>query len=151
MLTSRRGLAGFHGRLALRGRHAAELSHQLRAAASALLAQRGRRYRELRQRLEARDLARRLAAMRGRLAAADGRLAGSTQRARHRADTRFRALAGRLENLSPLAVLGRGYAVCWNAAQTEIIRRADAVAPGDRVRITLSAGELACRVENTGS
>jgi exodeoxyribonuclease VII large subunit len=50
--------------------------------------------------------------------------------------------------LSPLAVLGRGYAVCWNEAGTSIIRSARAVAPGETVKITLAEGRLACRVED---
>ena len=39
--------------------------------------------------------------------------------------------AARLESLSPLAVLGRGYAVCWNADRTAIIREASATKAGD--------------------
>ena len=57
-------------------------------------------------------------------------------------------LAARLDALSPLAVLGRGYALCWNASRTAIIRTASTVAPGDRVRVTLADGELGCRVED---
>jgi exodeoxyribonuclease VII large subunit len=148
-LNRRRGLAGFHARLALRGRHAAELTHELRSAVRAQLETRAREFRELRQRLEQRDLARRLAAIRGRLSVADGRLGGAVQLAQHRADARFRTLAGRLENLSPLAVLGRGYAVCWNADKTAIVRSAASVDPGDVVRVTLANGELGCRVENS--
>jgi exodeoxyribonuclease VII large subunit len=49
--------------------------------------------------------------------------------------------------LSPLAVLGRGYAVCWNAGKTAIVRSASSVSPGDRVHVTLAAGEIECRVE----
>ena len=111
---------------------------------------RARVYRALRQRLEQRDLARRLASMHARLNTADGRLTGAADRARHRADARFRALAGRIENLSPLAVLGRGYAVCWNADKTAIVRSAATVSPGDTVRVTLSSGEIGCRVEDNG-
>jgi exodeoxyribonuclease VII large subunit len=133
-------------RLAMRGRHAAELTHQLRRAGVALLVRRERGYRSLRLRLEARDLRRHLAAIRGRLTSANGRLTVAATRRRHRADSRLRTLAGRLENLSPLAVLARGYAVCWNADRTAIIRRASAVSPGDRVRVTLHEGELACEV-----
>ena len=146
LLASRRGLAAFHARIALRGRHAGELSHQLGAAMRALLEARGRRYRALRQRLEQRDLARGLAAMRGRLGGADARLAASAERTRLRADGRFRALAGRLESLSPLAVLGRGYAVCWNEGRTAIVRSAATVAAGDRVHVTLASGEIDCTV-----
>jgi exodeoxyribonuclease VII large subunit len=147
VLSSRRGLAGYHARVAMRGRHATELTHQLREAMRHTIDARARGYRALRQRLEQRDLARRLAAIRARLVAAESRLAGAAGRARHRSDTRFRALAGRLENLSPLAVLGRGYAVCWNADKTAIVRSAESVAPGDAVRVTLATGEIGCRVE----
>ena len=151
VLSSRRGLAGFHARLAMRGRHAAELTHQFRSVMRLAIEARARGFRALKQRLEQRDLARRLSIMKGRLTTADGRLAGAAGRTRHRADSRFRALAGRLENLSPLAVLGRGYAVCWNDDRTAIIRSAQSVAAGDRVHVTLATGEIACRVETTAA
>ena len=146
LLSSRRGLAGFHGRIALRGRHAAELTHALRHAMRASIEGRARSFRALRQRLEQRDLARRLASMRTRLTGATARLSAANGRTRHRADARFRALAGRLENLSPLAVLGRGYAVCWNEDKTAIVRSAATLAPGDAVQVTLAQGEIDCRV-----
>ncbi len=149
VLSSRRGLASYHARLTLRGRHAAELAHQLDSAMRLTVDTRARTYRALRQRLEQRDVARRLGSIHARLNAADGRLTGAADRARHRAEARFRALAGRLENLSPLAVLGRGYAVCWNADKTAIVRSAATVAPGDAVRVTLASGEIGCRVEKT--
>src|SRR5262249_10768121 len=133
VLSSRRGLAGYHARVAMRGRHAAELTHQLQGTLRQGMDARARTYPALRQRLEQRDLARRLAAIRARLVAARGRLSGAAGRTRHRADVRFRALAGRLENLSPLAVLGRGYAVCWNADKSVVVRSAASVAPGDAV------------------
>lgn len=145
-LVTRRGLAGWQTRLAMRGRHAAELTHQLRRAAVAHIARRERTYRTLGLRLEARDLRRHLAGIRGRLATADGRLGTAAGRSHHRSESRLRSLAGRLENLSPLAVLARGYAVCWNADRTAIIRRASAAAPGDRVHVTLHEGELECDV-----
>jgi exodeoxyribonuclease VII large subunit len=145
-LSSRRGLAGWHARLALRGRHAAELTYQLRRTATAQVARRDRAYRTLRLRLEARDLRRHLSAIRSRLTAAGGRLQSAAGTSRHRAQSRLASVAGRLENLSPLAVLARGYAVCWNADRTAIIRSASAVAPGDRVRVTLQNGELHCDV-----
>ena len=146
LLSSRRGLTGWQTRLAMRGRHAAELTYQLRRNAGAQVARRERAFRTLRLRLEARDLRRHVAAMRSRLSNANGRLGTATAAARHRADSRVASLAGRLENLSPLGVLARGYAVCWNADRTAIIRSAAAVSPGDRVRVTLQEGELHCDV-----
>jgi exodeoxyribonuclease VII large subunit len=148
LLSSRRGLAAFPARLAMGARLTAELTHHLRNAARALIAQQSREYRTLRQRLEARDLPRRLASIHSRLTAAEGRLTTAARRAQHRSDAHFRALAGRLENLSPLAVLGRGYAVCWNGDKTAIIRSAASVSAGDTVRVTLASGELSCSVND---
>jgi exodeoxyribonuclease VII large subunit len=146
VLSSRRGLTGWQTRLAMRGRHAAELTYQLRRIAVGQVARRERAFRTLGLRLEARDLRRHVSAMRSRLSNAQGRLGTAAAAARHRADSRVASLAGRLENLSPLGVLARGYAVCWNADRTAIIRSAAAVSAGDRVRVTLHEGELHCDV-----
>jgi exodeoxyribonuclease VII large subunit len=146
LLASRRGLSGWPSGVATRGRRIAELTHRLRTAGTAVVSRRQQQYRALRLALEARDVRRRLAGIRGRLTAADGRLHAAALRNRDRADSRFRVLVGRLDNLSPLAVLARGYAVCWNEDRTAIIHRAAAVRPGDRVRVTLHEGELHCDV-----
>jgi exodeoxyribonuclease VII large subunit len=105
-------------------------------------------YQALRATLESFDIRVRLGGIGRRLAAADGRRAGGIAQRRHRADARLRSAAARLDALSPLAVLGRGYAVCWNADRTAVIRDATAVAEGDHVRVTLSRGELECNVLN---
>ena len=59
---------------------------------------------------------------------------------------RFAGAVAKLDALSPLKVLGRGYAV----ARTEdggILRSSDQVQPGDRIRLRLAQGSLGCRVE----
>jgi exodeoxyribonuclease VII large subunit len=145
-LEARPGYAGFHGRLVMRGRHAGELTHEMRRAMRAAVARRERAYQALRLKLETFDLRRRLGQIRTRLAAAEGRLGAAAARRRHAADARLRGAAARLDSLSPLAVLGRGYAVCWNADRTAIVRDAAAVTPGDEVRVTLARGELEARV-----
>ena len=148
VLTSRRGLAGWHVRVAMQGRHVSELTHGLRRATTALIARRAREHQARAARLEARDVRRGLAAIKSRLAAADTRLHVTARRVHERTAARFTALAGRLEMLSPLAVLARGYAVCWNEDRTAIIRQASAVAPGDVVRVTLHEGEIDCEVRS---
>jgi exodeoxyribonuclease VII large subunit len=150
LLTSRRGLAGWQTRVALQGRHVAEVTHRLRQSMSALIAKRARAYQMRRSRLEARDVRRALAAMRGRLHTADSQLRAAAQRHPDRARANLQVLVGRLETLSPLAVLARGYAVCWNEHRSAIVRRADDVNVGDRVRVTLSEGELDCEVRRHG-
>ena len=49
--------------------------------------------------------------------------------------------------LSPLSILQRGFSLCRDAQGT-IIKNATAVDPGDKVRVTLAAGELDCNVES---
>jgi exodeoxyribonuclease VII large subunit len=147
-LLARPGYAGVRGRVAMRGRHAADLTHELRRGLRAQLSSRERIYQSLRLGLETFDLRRRLGGIRTRLVTADGSLARASARGRHRAEGRVRGAAARLHALSPLAVLGRGYAVCWNADRTVAIRDSAAVAVGDRLRVTLAQGELDCDVIN---
>jgi exodeoxyribonuclease VII large subunit len=145
-LTGRPAFAGYRGRLANRERQVAELEHGLTRLAHERLRRCDRQLQQLWRRLDTCDLGRRLATIRTRLVAADGRLRGAVDRRVHLANVRLRASAGRLDTLSPLAVLGRGYAVCWNAERSAVVRDAAEASPGDRVRVTLARGELDCEV-----
>ena len=149
VLSGRTALAGFPTRLALRGRDVTELTHRLDQQARARLAGRERLLTQLRRQLEAFDLGRRLGGIRTRLATSDGRLRTALLRRQDRAESRLRESVGRLDTLSPLAVLGRGYAVAWNADRTRALRRASDVHAGDRIRVTLASGELDCDVRST--
>ena len=148
-LESRPAFSHLRARIAMRGRDTAELSHRLREAMADRRAIADRRLQGLRLRLEARDLRRGLAGMGARLAAARVALGSIALRARDRRAARLGELAGRLDSLSPLAVLGRGYAVCWTGDRSAIVRDATQVEAGDRVRVTLGRGELACTVDDT--
>jgi exodeoxyribonuclease VII large subunit len=55
--------------------------------------------------------------------------------------------AGRLESLSPLAVLGRGYSLTSRLDDGRLVRRASEVQLGDRLRTRLADGELHSLVE----
>jgi exodeoxyribonuclease VII large subunit len=148
-LNRRTAFSGYGARLAMRGRHCADTTHALRDVARAGLSRRTRRYQSLRLALEQFDLRRRLGAIRARLIGVDGALRGAVMTRSHLAESQLQNCAARLESLSPLGVLGRGYAVCWNADRTQVIRKASEVSAGERVRVTLSQGELTCNVDST--
>ena len=153
LLTSARGLATVPARLAMRSRHVSELTHLLARSTRAALQGRERQQAAMRQRLDARAPGRRLQELLMAVSSATERLMAAAERTRHRHDAAFRALAGRLGNLSPLGVLARGYALCWDDARKRLVRDASVMSPGERVRVTLSRGELECsveRVEPTG-
>lgn len=133
----------------MRDRDVEEQRLTLRHLLSDRIARLGQRFDALRRRLEQRDVRRVAAELRTRLVRADARLVAAVSARRAAADAGTRELAARLHSLSPLAVLGRGYAVCWNEARTGIIRSSAVVQPGDAVQVTLAEGELACRVERT--
>ena len=145
-LERRPGFAGWPARLAMRGRHCAEATHALRHAARAAVHKRLRAYHSLRLQLEQFDLRRRLGTVRTRLVHVDAALRVAVTHAHSQAGTRLQTGVARLESLSPLAVLGRGYAVVWDASRTRVIRRSSEVDPGSGVRVTLSEGELDCSV-----
>lgn len=61
--------------------------------------------------------------------------------------SRLELAAGRLDALSPLAILQRGYAICKDE-RGAILRDAASVSLGDRVAVNLAKGGLDCRVED---
>lgn len=61
---------------------------------------------------------------------------------------RLGATAARTEALSPLAVLGRGYALCQDDSGS-LLRNADDTAVGAKVRVQLARGRLRCEVTHT--
>lgn len=71
--------------------------------------------------------------------------AASSHAIRRMLDTRrrrFGELAARLDALSPLAVLGRGYALARRAEDERIVRRAADVAVGDELEVQLGEGAI---------
>ena len=90
----------------------------------------------------------RVANGRHRLERLDARMRSETRHALAQAQHRLRSAVGRLDSLSPLAVLGRGYSLT-RTPTGEIVRSARQVSAGDDVRVLLHQGTLECRVAAT--
>lgn len=60
----------------------------------------------------------------------------------------FKSQVDRLDALSPLAILKRGYSLCTHLDDEKIISQVGDVDKGDLIRIILSDGGLICQVQN---
>lgn len=80
----------------------------------------------------------------GRLEALDQRLKRAVQRNLERQKHRLAVTASKLDMLSPLAVLGRGYVLVKNEAGG-LVPRAAMVAPGQRLKLRFEDGEVGCQ------
>src|SRR5262249_32530365 len=63
-------------------------------------------------------------------------------------EAKLGALAGKLESLSPLNVLSRGYSLTRIPGSKKIVRTVDDVAIGEVVEILISDGQLTAKVES---
>ena len=86
------------------------------------------------------DLARRLDEL-------ETRAAQAVRRAMQAARQQTGNLAARLESLSPLAVLGRGYSLTQRTADGRIVRDASDLSPGDEIATRFAHGQALSRVE----
>jgi exodeoxyribonuclease VII large subunit len=63
----------------------------------------------------------------------------------------LRAVCGRLEALSPVAILARGYAVALRLPERSVIGSASVLKPGDRFAVRFHDGEIPATVEGAAS
>ena len=77
-------------------------------------------------------------------------LSGSIQKGIGERENRLRQLVSNLDNLSPLAILKRGYSITRKYPSDEIVKDARSVERGERVRVKFYQGEIICKVEKSG-
>jgi exodeoxyribonuclease VII large subunit len=144
--TQHRVFAAERGRIMSYAQRVDELA---RRADIALVRRRERNHeawRRLGERLEAFRWDRQLAAHRERIGRHADRLHALLRAA---LDGRRGALgrsAGKLDSLSPLAVLGRGYALVWSEQSGRLVRAPQEVEIGDRLRIRVHGGDIVASV-----
>jgi exodeoxyribonuclease VII large subunit len=93
-------------------------------------------------------LPRRIERDEARLSRSRERLLGVGSRLLDRPRSHMAVAAARLEDLSPLAILTRGYSVCYAEDGRRVVRRVEDVSLGDRVRVRIEDGSLGCIVES---
>ena len=86
---------------------------------------------------------------RSRIDATTNRIGAAVLRLVERRRARLASAAARVDALSPLAVLGRGYAICARRDDGIIVRSAADVDAGQAVRVRLRTDTLDCTVEST--
>ena len=145
-LAAHRVFEAERGRLRTAAQRTDEL---LRRAQTGLVRRRERAHEHLRRlddRVSAFRFDRQLAARRERLLRHRERLAGASRLGLDARHGLLARAAAKLDTLSPLAVLSRGYALVFDATESRVVRRASEVATGDAVRIRLQEGALRAKV-----
>ncbi len=150
-LAAPRVFAAERGRLRVAAQRIDDLVRRAETGLARRLERAGESSRRLRERLEAFRLDRQLEARRTRLARQEERLLARFRAERDARRANLGRLAVALEGLSPLAVLGRGYALVWDEQGSRLVRDADEVEPGRSLRIRLHKGALRATVQSRES
>jgi len=137
--------AVLHG-IEIRSQRVDESVHRARFHVDRRLSRLRQHLQGLSARLSERRVDRRLGEARTRLARLSARLEAAERTRIHRGRRAFAEVTSKLDALSPLGVLGRGYSLAWSP-QGKLLRSSDEVAVGDTVRVDLARGRLHCRVE----
>lgn len=140
-LSAEHVLARVRNNILLRARILDDLRDRLRRAQERRFMAYTARLTTLTSRLHRQDPTLRMALARRRLTSAQQRLQRVERELVARPRVRLDRLAGKLQALSPLAVLSRGYAIVY-ADNGSILRDADAAAIGQIIRARLASGAL---------
>jgi len=137
-----------HRSIARRAQRVDELEFGLRRIARLIVETRAKRLADAARQLQANDLRLRLSHGRRDGEALGERFVRAMQERLWRSRRSFESLDMRLRQLSPLAVLGRGYAIVQNA-QGEVLRSSSETGPGEDLSVRLSRGKVSVTVVQT--
>lgn len=143
-----RAISVVHRMIARRAQQLDELDDRLANRQRRALDGAGKRLGDLAKRLEATNMHLRFARARHRQELLEQQLQTIAGEKLHALSRRQEALHAHLTQLSPLAVLSRGYAIVSNA-QNQIIHAASNTEPGDAVHIRLHSGTIDATVTGT--
>ncbi|HEY6546773.1 MAG TPA: exodeoxyribonuclease VII large subunit, partial [Vicinamibacteria bacterium] len=145
-VTSHRVFTAERGRVRTYAQRVDDLARRLETAATHRLARTRDGLSRLRDRLDAFRFERQLQARRERLGSSEERLRSAFARGLEGRRGRLARLSGKLDSLSPVSVLARGYSLVWDASLQRLIRRAADVAVGEAINVRLHEGGLRATV-----
>ena len=126
--------------------HVTALCQRLQRAMQQHVYQQQARVTQLSKRLSSQDMVRLHRAEQERVSQLQRRLASAMQRTLEVRQARLSSAARELNAISPLAVLGRGYAIAQDE-KGQVIRRAEDTAPGQKLSLRLGEGRLNVEVK----
>lgn len=126
--------------------HLTTLTQRLQRAMQQTLTQQKAQVVQLERRLSSQDMARLHRAEQENVDQLQRRLGKAMQRALEVRRVRLNSAARELNAISPLAVLGRGYAIAQDE-KGQVIRRADDTQPGQKIKLKLAEGRLSVEVK----
>jgi exodeoxyribonuclease VII large subunit len=125
-----------------------DLQHRLERAERQILERQRRRLESAAAAVRHYDVRRILAGIRSELGARTGALVAAMRTGLLRSWSRSEQLAGQLEELSPLAILDRGYALVFDA-QGNLLQDASRVKAGDEISARLAKGSIKATVKKS--
>jgi exodeoxyribonuclease VII large subunit len=145
-VTSHRVFTAERGRIRSHAQRVDEMTRRAETGLARGLERSRDRFRRDRDRLEAFRWDRQVAARRERLFRQRDQLRARFQAAVEMRRSSLGRLAAKLDGLSPLAVLSRGYALVWHADGRRLVRDSADAAVCDPLRLRLHVGTLAATV-----
>jgi exodeoxyribonuclease VII large subunit len=144
-LSAPAAFARMRNALARRQQRLDELQYQMETAWRRRSRETAEKLQKLEGRLLRQDVSHRMRVVRERLAMLDGRIGRAQQELLLRCEARHANARARLDSLSPLAVLNRGYALVFDEAGA-LVRHADAAPDGSLIRTRFAQSTLTSRV-----
>ena len=133
-----------------RGQKLDDLKHRLERAARQMLEQHRRRWEVTAAAVRHYDVRRMLAGIRKELDARVAAIAGAARTLLLQRRSRLDQLSGQLEALSPLAILGRGYALVFDSSG-KLLKDSARVKTGDEISARLARGTVTATVKKKSS
>ena len=95
------------------------------------------------------SLVNRLTLLQNELSRLQDRIAWSLKSTLEKGSSELSILAGKMDSLSPLKVLSRGYSIVYDGKGKKVIKSADKLKKGSNIQVRFEKGRAICTVDDT--